>query len=143
MTALRWNCDRCELEIDDGDGILQIDSPRLMREIHDERRRHQEHAGDDVETLLHRAELDLRAALDHVDETHLEALHFRCDPDENSPHYWIRIENLRTTADVLERTAHLIGKPWFRRSGWDDLLRRLATQIRETTPLEETPHARP
>lgn len=41
-----------------------------------------------------------------------QAFHLKCDPDIDSPHYWIAVDRLRTNKDLLDTEDHIGGKVW-------------------------------
>lgn len=50
------------------------------------------------------------------------AYHRACDPRPTSTDYWISDEEFATWRDILETTAHLLGKTWLEHTNWDDVL---------------------
>lgn len=55
-----------------------------------------------------------------------QAHHGPCDPDPDVWAYDIASGNVRTWEQLLERTAHLMGKPWLQLTDWRELLRGVA-----------------
>lgn len=52
------------------------------------------------------------------------AWHGNCDPaPRSSSWYFIEVERIRTTADLLWWTAHLLEKGWIQSTNWGDIIR--------------------
>ena len=51
--------------------------------------------------------------------------HADCDPQPGSNDYSIGVKSCSTYADLLARTAHLLGKSWLESTDWDDFLYRV------------------
>jgi predicted GIY-YIG superfamily endonuclease len=124
---LMWNCDVCETPIEDGEGYLTVS----YTEIFDHK-----HWMDAFNKKQQRglAELDqegfvvfqLSALNDCPPRAPWRRLHQRCDPNIESTDYWFSIERIRTYPQVLEWTAHLMGKNWLLATNWSSLLRSIA-----------------
>jgi hypothetical protein len=98
MRRLEWPCDVCGKPIDDGSGYL----------------------------CLNLDELDAARRSEMASAT-WRVMHRSCDPQPDADAYLFRIENVRTVAALLDRTAHLVEwKDWLADTDWSALLRRLA-----------------
>lgn len=123
MTSLRLRfvCQRCGTEIDDGRGYICIDReaafdrPRLMRKW-----RRKLHKNCNKGSCLHQAtRLNDCPAL-----VRWRTYHTRCDRnrDGGDRYYHIDVERCRTVWALLEWTAHLILKKWFIHTDWHQFL---------------------
>lgn len=54
-----------------------------------------------------------------------EPWHLGCDPDPESNGYAVGVEALRTYADLLRWTAHLVDKDWLKNTSWLDLIKEI------------------
>ncbi|MFD0629738.1 hypothetical protein ACFQ2K_51235 [Streptomyces sanglieri] len=61
--------------------------------------------------------------LEGPDQARWRASHEGCDPERGGSHYLVAAEKLRTRADLLDWTAHLMEKNWLSATDWRDLLR--------------------
>ncbi len=57
------------------------------------------------------------------EEVRWQANHEECDPARDGSHYRIPAFKLRTRADLLDWTAHVMEKTWLPSTDWRDLLR--------------------
>lgn len=116
---LVWLCDECGAPVEDGDGYLTV----KYADIREYKRSHdafdEAHRRPNGWVVYNLAELDEIAGL-----ARWSVLHRNCDPDPESEDYWYAIERVRTYADLLERTAHLLGKTWLPTTTWHSILRR-------------------
>lgn len=113
MTILRigWRCEACGRPIDDGAGALLIrysDRHRLAEY-------RATHEGQTIWTADELAEIPI---------VPWHALHDACDEPEIDAAYVISIETVRTPERLLERTAHLLGKPWIQDTDWSAVIHR-------------------
>jgi hypothetical protein len=59
---------------------------------------------------------------------HWAVLHRACDPQPESDDYWIGVERIRSLADVVAWSGHLVGKTWLPATDWAVLLRRIGRE---------------
>lgn len=101
---LEWECERCGFPIADGVGAVRIDLVEVR----------------EAESL----ESDWRNAVDpslRYPAVWL-ARHVACD-DIDGPFYAIDVERIRTHAQLIWWTAHLMDKPWLTVTNWRGILR--------------------
>ncbi|MGW2183645.1 hypothetical protein ACWCXX_37630 [Streptomyces sp. NPDC001732] len=67
--------------------------------------------------------MDLVDLLEGPDQARWQATHVGCDPERGGSHYRVAAGKLRTRADLLDWTAHLMEKNWLPATDWHDLLR--------------------
>lgn len=120
VQLLAWTCEMCGEPIADGEGYVELPSSETQRYANEKREWEERHGGSPHGRLL-----DMGALFDLPDEPHWWAVHRACDPEPSGGGYWFDIERIRTYADVLGWTAHLMGKCWFADTDWDQLLRRV------------------
>lgn len=118
--SIVWLCAVCGEPVDDEDGWLSVDIA-YRNEVEDAW-----HEFEERERESKSAGMDLGALLSLPEDAPWLAYHRRCDPNPEAASYWIAIERLRTHAQLLEFTAHLMGKRWLRYTNWDHLIRRMA-----------------
>lgn len=115
-TEITWNCNVCGFPISDGTGYLSLDMAVVSQ----------------VEQALHawKAEHPDGASVDELmrypQSAPWTSLHRDCDPDPEGPSYWYDIDRCRTHQQLLARTAHLMGKRWFKATNWDEIIGRKA-----------------
>lgn len=110
-----WKCERCGQRIADRAGWITVKRSAVTAfeaalaawERHDP-------AG----LYVTAAELATRPSEPAWTITHTWCDH---DPDDGTD-YPIHVERIRTEADVIRWTAHLLGKPWVAHTRWDDVL---------------------
>jgi hypothetical protein len=66
---------------------------------------------------------------DHPSPVRWHVLHGRCDPRPEGDDYWIGTERIRTAADVISWSAHLLEKNWIQDTTWSDVLREVEGQL--------------
>lgn len=127
--VLTWGCEMCGDPIKDGDGYIELPSSERRRyaaELNDwESRRpkptHQTTSFDGV--------MDSPAAWKHVmsmpPKSHWWAIHRSCDPNIDGGGYWFDVSRIRSHADVLEWTTHLMAKRWIGDTDWLQLIGRV------------------
>jgi hypothetical protein len=96
-----WTCDTCHLPVAAGDGFVHIDAA-AARHAHLAR---VERARTPRMTL----DLVVDGAVEHW-KTH----HHACDPEPESPDYFIPVGDLLDPVGLDDWTAHLAQKPWVR-----------------------------
>ncbi len=123
---LRWTCETCGQVIRPGRGALWCDDGAAYscQRLEDEQTARHQHPGGlgfvDARTLLAEGQ-ELEAAGWPV-PWHVQ--HFACDPVERSC-YWIRTEQCRTLAALLQLNEHLAAKTWIRCTDWTRFLQRV------------------
>jgi hypothetical protein len=122
---VQWTCDICHEPIADRAGYLSLNNEKLWayEQAWREHERQQAASGSpfmDATTLL-----ALPAAV------HWDILHSSCDPCPDASAYWFTVERIRSAPQVLEWTAHLLEKNWFRCTNWDTVLRFVAKQLND------------
>ena len=120
-TRIAWTCAACNQPIADGTGYLHVDLNRV-REVEDAHAAHleqqQQESGWRAVNLTELLALPRRAPwLAH---------HRRCDPNPGHGSYWFDVARARTHAQLLNWSAHLMGKRWIRHTTWADLIERAA-----------------
>lgn len=149
-TSLIWLCEICDAPIEDGDGYIELPAS--------ERRRHM-CAMQEWESLRPEVDPDatpferLKASLITADQlmlmpskAHWWAIHRSCDPNVNSAGYWIDVGRLRTQADALLWTAHLMCKRWINDTDWRQVITCIASgdivddamRVKTQRPKEDT-----
>jgi hypothetical protein len=137
MTALVWTCDKCKRPIADGKGAVFVrwsDSKRYeeAKAKHKRKQRalvkaEQERTGKKRVLVA----MDLTSMIPMMYAVpHWHVLHHKCDPTPADSRCHYDVSEMRTEADVLARTAHLMGKRWFKDTRWDDLIYRVLAQAR-------------
>lgn len=119
-STITWTCSRCGRSIADSEGYLSVDQTAVSAHEaawaeFDERKR----ASGRVAILAS----ELADLPDHVP---WEAAHTACVPESNT--YDIPIADMRTHANVIEQTAHMMEKNWIGATNWPSLLRWCARQ---------------
>lgn len=105
---IEWTCYSCEELIDDGDGLMHVyvDDYITFREWRDG----QPEGGRSLSEIL-----------DTPEPPEWIAEHFDC-AGEVADLYSIAIDRLRTPAQILAVTEHLMGKTWFPLTSWERVL---------------------
>ena len=137
MQRLVWRCERCGKPIGDGAGYVAMS----FAELHAYKRA--------LEAWNERVDRDYPGAfrcypvselLDYPEPVRWHVLHGLCDPEPDSPDYWIGVERIRTAAAVISWSSHLIRKnwihetddclpPWTGGSTWNAVLDEAARQL--------------
>jgi predicted GIY-YIG superfamily endonuclease len=117
---LVWLCTRCQEPIADGLGYIHVN----MRSVFE------------IEAYWAAAEkrqleggsvfVDISDLRDWPDDAPWMAHHADCDPYPEAGDYWFDVKRARTHAQLLNWTAHLMGKDWLKFTDWDDLIQRQA-----------------
>lgn len=102
--GLVWHCDTCTFPIAPGAGYVGV-------------------AVNEADNEPDAKSITLGELLALPDEGDWYAHHDTCDPTPDVPGYVIGTERLTTHAEVLDRTADLLGKPWIGDTNWDEVLR--------------------
>lgn len=118
MTQLKWTCDICHAEIQDGKGAVCITLPeigeaRAKREAWD--REHGVSLGS--ATTFSASSLTRRPP-----EAAWRRVHFACEDDTDLVTHDINVEQLRTYRQVVSATITLMEKSWFSPYAWRAVL---------------------
>lgn len=121
---LIWTCEVCDHAIDDHEGYVTV-SYTDMGEYGRLR--------DEWERTYLISDMPLKAynvgALAyHPDLPRWRVLHRDCDPRPTSNDYWISVERIRTLADVIHWSAHLMNKKWIQETTWTSVLETVMAQ---------------
>lgn len=132
---LVWICDECDGPIANGFGYLDVRLRDIAgtRGLPDLPERYE---GDDFERDYEGASNDnedegpltFSSLMDRPDAAEWRALHASCGPEPDEPSYCINVGRIRTWPQVLNWTAHLMGKGWLKDTDWDELLVTIAQQ---------------
>ncbi|MEW6473029.1 MAG: hypothetical protein AB1679_12230 [Actinomycetota bacterium] len=115
--CLTWYCDACGEPIADGEGYLEVsvtEANAVRQAWKDARKAKQRESGCVVWSGGELAAMP--------DQAPWMAWHSRCDPNPDGSGYWFWVERCRTAAQLLDWTAHLAGKSWFKHTSWTSLL---------------------
>ncbi|MGW5497748.1 hypothetical protein [Streptomyces olivaceoviridis] len=110
-------CQGCGNRIADDAGYLWVDTGEVNTAQRAARAWEAQHPADGERGL------DLQDLLAYPDQVPWRSHHQRCDSDRDGSHYRIPAAELRTRADLLDWTAHLMEKSWLRHTDWRDVLR--------------------
>lgn len=111
---LRWVCDGCRQEA--LFGYIEVDHNEIGRFQHAKAKWEQAHPGM----------VSIDELIEYPDPARWRVWHPDCDPNpEGGSTYSIEVRRLRTFADLVDWTAHLMEKNWLVYTNWDDLLRSL------------------
>lgn len=120
---IAWTCEVCSTPIKGKDGYLTIPYAEINAE--EKRNREREEAryaakmrGD---ILGMNPPINLAELMEHRGP-HWRVLHRKCDPDPESGDYWLDVSALRTHAQLLRTTAHLMGKGWILDTDWSQVI---------------------
>jgi len=117
VAPLVWECDACRGPVADGAGWLTI----RYDDIGEFRR---------AEAVSERKHSDGWNLLELPRPVVWHVWHKACDPDIGSSDYCIDIERIRSVADLLEWTSHLMENTWLPLTTWRDVLRDQANALR-------------
>ncbi|MEU4180982.1 hypothetical protein [Streptomyces sp. NPDC026589] len=106
-------CQECDRRIWGGFGYLWADTTQVA---------HVGQARRDWEAKHSDGPVDLLNFLSYPEPAPWQAHHQACDPDREGAHYRLASQKLRTGADLLRWTAHLMGKNWLHLTDWSDLI---------------------
>lgn len=112
---ITWLCDGCKKPVANGTGHMEVRYADISAYKKARAAWHDANPG----RMIHGG-----ALLDFPDRARWHVWHKKCDPDpeEEFPVYWFDIERIRTHAQVLKWTAHLMGKRWFEDTNWDQVI---------------------
>jgi hypothetical protein len=112
-------CDRCRQEVADGDGCISV----RYRDI-DRARRQRQRA---MKILVLARVLRISVESDWLDfirtkpSARWSVHHYACSRS-TADTYWIDVRELRTRADLMEWTGHLVRKEWLTETDWPQVL---------------------
>jgi hypothetical protein len=119
MTAsdgLEWVCDVCRMTIADSEGMLWVDV--VAAESVGRARL----AWDSA----HASTASLSEYLSRPRQVRWHVVHYRCDPDPDAAAYMVEVATARTAWELLDWTAHFMGKSWVGHTDWDQVIARVA-----------------
>ena len=118
---LTWQCMECLEPVADGEGYLTVYA-------RDQRAYRQWREAQPVRGPWE--PIDLTAAFSGIDMLpHWRCVHRACDPHPDDGGYWFDVGRIRTAAQALGWTSHLMGKPWLEHTNWDEVVGRIARQL--------------
>jgi hypothetical protein len=115
---ITWTCAECRQPIEDGTGYIHIDLAAVMAvetAAHEWTAKHETPEGA---IFLTGADL-----FDYPTAAGWTTHHADCDPHPDSNDYWFDVARARTHAQLLDWTAHLMGKTWLEHTNWANLIR--------------------
>lgn len=110
---ITWECPGCWGEIGDGDGSLAVSADDLNRHLGELQTWQSQIPPDQIGTSI--AHL-----MDYPGPAEWRPSHYACQDAE--PIYEIAVEDLRTPAQILAMTAHLMSKSWLESTDWDRVI---------------------
>lgn len=113
---LVWPCAECGEPIADRTGYIHISYVEIN--AHERAWREFDKTHDGIATASEFLSLPSQARW--------YAHHLDCDPMSDEPDYWFDVSRARTHAQLLNWTAHLLGKNWIQSTTWDELIRIMA-----------------
>lgn len=123
---LVWVCDECGKPVGDGAGWVTISYAEIGTYRRDEAAWEKKHCTNPHGFNVHR----LSDLMELPEPVVWHVWHKACDPDIDSSDYFIHIERIRTVAELLEWTSHLMEKTWLPSTTWRDVLRGHAEGLR-------------
>ncbi|WP_331726475.1 hypothetical protein [Streptomyces uncialis] len=105
LRALTLICRACRTPVHGDHGYLWADT----QEVHSAHRARLDH---EKRAKATDRPLDFHDFLSVPDPACWQAHHARCDPQRDEAHYRISSGKLRSRADLLDWSAHLVGKVW-------------------------------
>jgi hypothetical protein len=129
LPRLEWRCEQCGQPVDDGAGYITVNYHAIFAYEHAAEAWERKHKPPTLWTPL-----NLNTLQEYPELVRWRILHRACDPEIESVDYWIRIERVRTHADLLARTAHLLEtKSWLQSTNWAEFI---AAQAHATPSAE-------
>ena len=119
--VVTWTCEICGSAIADGEGYVAMSFAELHANDRAVKSWEERNAG--------RGFMPVKDFISYPTAVRWHVLHAACDPDLDASSYWFPIERMRTPADVIARSAHLLGKRWIQATDWDALLRDVAARL--------------
>jgi len=118
---LEWACQLCGGLIKDGDGYVELPNRERTRHARETSEWEAEHPWPASGfRCLPVSELEKLPR-----EPHWWAIHRGCDPRPEEDGYWFDVGRIRSLAEVIDWTAHLMEKNWFHETDWSRLLYRI------------------
>lgn len=111
-------CQGCGGHVSDDDGYLWAHTAEVRAAQRAQREWEDRHTASDGALAL-----DLVDLLEQPEPVRWQAHHEGCDPVHGQSHYRIPAQELRTRADLLDWTAHLMEKIWLPITDWRELIR--------------------
>jgi len=111
-------CGACRKPIGDGEGNLWVDLSAVNAAEQAQAEWERRYKADETLVTVTAAQLS-----ELPDEVPWRSHHIDCDPQPGANAYAIPATELRTWAELLDWTAHLMEKPWLGLTDWDGLLR--------------------
>ena len=123
-TKITWTCEVCSKPVKDDDGYItipyaEINAEEARNRARDEARYAAKARGD---VIGMNPPIDFAEMLANPGP-HWRVLHRACDPEPEGADYWLEVSSLRTHTDLLETTAHLLGKGWILDTDWSQIIR--------------------
>jgi hypothetical protein len=121
MTGTRqlvWTCAGCGQPITDGTGYVHIDLAAVGATRRAVAKWKTDHEGPDRPIVMSLAEYR-----DYPSRARWLTHHAACDPSPDSEDYWFDVARAATHAQLLDWTAHLMGKIWLEHTDWANLIR--------------------
>lgn len=129
QAVLGWKCEVCGRTIADGAGYVTA-SYEDFQKYEDERAEWREKHFNPIAPGSDTGFFKGNALIDYPLRVHWKVLHRDCDPDLDECYgYAIYVERIRTPAQVIGWTAHLLGKRWLDNTDWQDLLHHIAVDL--------------
>lgn len=124
MSTIKWTCHTCRRAVAPRAGYLHIDKSR----VNERQRSYEEGARARAAEAEHSGVQTWRATdlLAAADPVPWQVHHAGCDPEPDRIDYCIPLDRAQTHAQLLDWTAHLMGKRWIDVTNWADLIRRVA-----------------
>lgn len=111
-------CQACGRRVLDDDGYLWAHTGEVNTVQQAARAWEEKHTEPDGSMLV-----GFKTLLAYPEPACWQTHHEQCDPVPGESHYRIPADKLRTRADLLDWTAHVMEKDWLRRTDWRDVLR--------------------
>ncbi|MFC8010847.1 hypothetical protein [Streptomyces cinereoruber] len=132
-------CRGCAGRIYGDDGYLWVDT----EEVNTAQERWAGYRERSAERRARGRPTDLLDMIDCGELVYWQAHHATCDPTPREAHYRIEARKLRTRADLLEWSAHLMGKMWLPRTDWQDVMCETRAGGRRFAPVGTPQHPIP
>ena len=123
-TEIEWTCEVCDQPIADDAGYVTASYSAINAYRDAERAWEEEHPKTGRFRIV-----PLTDYVSYPSRVRWSVLHQGCDPNPDSTDYWIGVERIRTAADVLGWSAHLLEKKWLSITTWSDVLYGIKKQL--------------
>jgi hypothetical protein len=130
LDTIEWLCHTCKKPVANGKGYVHVHD-NACSEVRQARRAWKK----DLREKQKKSELGSWEAISLDDLMKLpdrvpwEVHHRKCDPNPGRPGYWIGVERIRTYAQMLNWTAHLMSRNWLKDTNWRELISRKTSHI--------------